>query len=45
MKTVRKKVITLCLVLLGLSLLTNCSKKINCDEFDINYNRVGCFRV
>ena len=25
MKTVRKKVITLCLVLLGLSLLTNCS--------------------
>ena len=25
MKTVRKKVITLCLALLGLSLLTNCS--------------------
>ena len=33
MKTVRKKVITLCLALLGLSLLTNCSS--------INRSHVG----
>ena len=36
-------------LLLGLSLvfLTNCSsnKIINCEEFDINYNRIGCFRI